>query len=170
MGYGLIDITSDVPAAAIWSDGNVTVTDTVEVVAAGKNGGVRAAGTLSIDAQTAELRAKGSVSSVSANCIIGKVIEPEGAGIAYSGSQTKFTVKDAAGNTIQDKWVVFNAEDEDTHLKGDVNEDNKVDISDVVAVINQMAGQVSWRYADVNGDTNVDISDIVNIINIMAGQ
>ena len=170
MGYGLIDITSDVPAAAIWSDGNVTVTDTVEVVAAGKNGGVRAAGTLSIDAQTAELRAKGSVSSVSANCIIGKVIEPEGAAIAYSGSQTKFTVKDAAGNTIQDKWVVFNAEDEDTHLKGDVNEDNKVDISDVVAVINQMAGQASWRYADVNGDANVDISDIVNIINIMAGQ
>ena len=79
-------------------------------------------------------------------------------------------MKDAAGNTIQDKWVVFNAEDEDTHLKGDVNEDNKVDISDVVAVINQMAGQASWRYADVNGDTNVDISDIVNIINIMAGQ
>ena len=53
-------------------------------------------------------------------------------------------------------------------MKGDVNEDGKVDISDVVAVINQMAGQAFRKYADVNGDNQVDISDIVAIINIMA--
>jgi hypothetical protein len=56
------------------------------------------------------------------------------------------------------------------HLHGDVNEDGKVDISDVVAAINQMAGQATWRYADVNEDGKVDISDIVAIINIMAGN
>ena len=59
---------------------------------------------------------------------------------------------------------------DNSHIKGDVNEDTKVDISDIVAVINQIAGTASYRYADVNEDTKVDISDIVAIINIIAGQ
>jgi hypothetical protein len=53
-------------------------------------------------------------------------------------------------------------------LFGDVNEDGNVDISDIVAVINQIAGMAIYRYADVNGDEGVDISDIVAIINIIA--
>ncbi len=57
-----------------------------------------------------------------------------------------------------------------SRLRGDVNEDKTVDISDVVAVINQMAGTASYRYADVNEDKTVDISDIVAVINIMAGN
>lgn len=58
------------------------------------------------------------------------------------------------------------------HLKGDVNEDGSVDINDVVAIINHMAGTASWRYANVNedGDGNVDINDVVAVINIMAGN
>jgi hypothetical protein len=67
-----------------------------------------------------------------------------------------FNVK--TGVTISDK------------KKGDVNEDGKVDISDIVAVINQIAGTATYRYADVNEDTKVDISDIVAIINVIAGQ
>ena len=55
-------------------------------------------------------------------------------------------------------------------LKGDVNLDGKVDISDIVAVINQVAGTSSYKNADVNGDNKVDISDIVAIINIIAGN
>ncbi len=55
-------------------------------------------------------------------------------------------------------------------LKCDVNEDGKVDISDIVAVINQIAGTATYRYADVNDDGKVDISDIVAIINFIAGQ
>ena len=62
------------------------------------------------------------------------------------------------------------AEDEPDTLAGDVNEDGHVDISDIVAVINQIAGSATFRYADVNGDTKVDISDIVAIINIIAGE
>ena len=54
-------------------------------------------------------------------------------------------------------------------IKGDVNNDKKVDISDVVAVINTIAGNPTFRAtADVNGDNKVDISDIVAIINIIA--
>ena len=61
---------------------------------------------------------------------------------------------------------------EEEHLKGDVNEDGKVDINDVVAIINHMAGTATWRYANVNedGEGSVDINDVVAVINIMAGQ
>ena len=55
------------------------------------------------------------------------------------------------------------------HLKGDVNEDKSVDINDVVAIINHMAGTTSFKYANVNHDANVDINDVVAVINIMAG-
>ena len=54
-------------------------------------------------------------------------------------------------------------------LKGDVNGDGKVDISDIVAIINHMAGTAQWPNANVNGDNNVDISDVVMVINIIAG-
>lgn len=58
----------------------------------------------------------------------------------------------------------------ETFKKGDVNQDTKVDISDIVAIINQIAGTASYANADVNGDNKVDISDIVAVINIIAGQ
>ena len=53
-------------------------------------------------------------------------------------------------------------------LKGDVNTDGTVDISDIVAIINQIAGTASYQLADVNGDKAVDISDIVAVINIIS--
>ena len=54
-------------------------------------------------------------------------------------------------------------------LKGDVNMDGTVDISDVVSVINTMAGGDTYKStADVNEDNAVNISDVVAIINIMA--
>jgi len=37
-----------------------------------------------------------------------------------------------------------------------------------VAIINQIAGTATYRYANVNEDDNVDISDIVAVINIIA--
>jgi len=56
-------------------------------------------------------------------------------------------------------------------LKGDVNGDGKVDISDVNAVINIMLGKAQMvDAADVTGDGNVDISDVNAVINIMLGK
>ena len=54
-------------------------------------------------------------------------------------------------------------------VKGDVSGDKKVDISDVVAVINHIAGIALNEKCDVSGDGKVDITDIVTIINIIAG-
>lgn len=62
-------------------------------------------------------------------------------------------------------------EEETAALKGDVNLDGKVDISDVVAVINTMAGDTTFKAtSDVNNDGKTDISDVVSVINIMAGS
>ena len=59
----------------------------------------------------------------------------------------------------------------DAYKKGDVNHDGKVDISDIVAVINTMAGNTKYLgSANVNEDDNIDISDVVSIINIIAKQ
>ena len=54
---------------------------------------------------------------------------------------------------------------------GDANFDGKVDIADVVSVLNVMAtGENSSIFidADVNFDGKVDIADIVSILNVMA--
>lgn len=74
---------------------------------------------------------------------------------------------------VRDGWnyrfnVTFQGEKDVVALKGDVNQDGDVDISDIVAIINQIAGTASWPLADVNEDTDVDISDIVAVINIIA--
>ena len=55
-------------------------------------------------------------------------------------------------------------------IKGDVNFDGNVDISDVVSIINCIAGNPTYNNsADVNEDGAIDISDIVAVINIIAG-
>jgi hypothetical protein len=56
-------------------------------------------------------------------------------------------------------------------IKGDVNGDGDVDVADLIAVSNYMAGDeaVSKEKADVNGDGDVDVADLIAISNIMAG-
>ena len=102
-----------------------------------------------------------------------------------NGSEPFLTMQDKYDGGVGEAYVFFNPHPElntikivdegtepgpEEHLKGDVNEDKKVDISDIVAVINHIAGSASYKYANVNGDKNVDISDIVAIINIIAAQ
>ncbi len=85
----------------------------------------------------------------------------------YSYALNQEEIKNVMGDTGE------TSEDlRETHLKGDVNEDGKVDINDVVAIINQMAGTATWQYANVNEDEvgKVDINDVVAVINIMAGN
>lgn len=58
----------------------------------------------------------------------------------------------------------------DLGMKGDVNSDKKVNIGDVVAVINHIAGKEEYAKADVNKDGKVNIGDVVAVINIIAGK
>ena len=55
-------------------------------------------------------------------------------------------------------------------MKGDVNVDGAVDVADIAAIIDVMAGS-SLQYkgrADVNADHTVDVADIASVIDIMA--
>lgn len=59
-------------------------------------------------------------------------------------------------------------------LKGDVNSDGSVDISDVVLMVNYILGNDSsanvLQNGDMNDDQRVDISDVVAIVNIILGN
>ena len=56
-------------------------------------------------------------------------------------------------------------------LMGDVNGDNKVNVSDVSTLINMILGSTAMdqSFADVNGDGNVNVSDVSALINIIMG-
>jgi len=56
-------------------------------------------------------------------------------------------------------------------VANDVNGDGEVNVGDIMAIINIMAGtsgEMDKDAADVNGDNKVDVGDIMAIINIMA--
>ena len=61
-----------------------------------------------------------------------------------------------------------------TALKGDVNGDGTVDVADIAAIIDVMAGTETdatiARRADVNGDGTADVADIAAVIDIMAAM
>ena len=74
-------------------------------------------------------------------------------------------------NLYADNFKVYYSS-EVASIPGDVNEDGLVNINDVVAIINVMAGTASWPNANVNADPqgSVDINDVVAVINIMAAN
>ncbi|MBO7140158.1 MAG: autotransporter-associated beta strand repeat-containing protein [Prevotella sp.] len=52
----------------------------------------------------------------------------------------------------------------------DVNEDGTVDVADISAIIDVMAGNSEYSSADVNGDGAVDVADIAAVISEMAAR
>ena len=172
-GDGTLTVEAPQSSAAIWV-GSCTLTESATVKAKGQMAGIFSiSGTIAVNSPEAALHSWGATYSLAALNIVGEVVEPEGAIITVTEGEdgSSSVVTDAAGTPIASQWVVIRgSEGVNGHLKGDVNEDGKVDISDIVAVINQIAGTATYRYADVNEDTKVDISDIVAIINIIAGQ
>ncbi|MBO4813383.1 MAG: leucine-rich repeat protein [Muribaculaceae bacterium] len=59
----------------------------------------------------------------------------------------------------------------DVGLKGDVNGDGKVNVSDVTALVNMILGVIpkDEARADINGDGKVNVSDVTALINIILG-
>ena len=72
---------------------------------------------------------------------------------------------DASTNSI---FILGEIRDGIVVLKGDVNEDGKVNVGDIMAVINIMSAGTNNAQADVNGDGKVNVGDIMSVINIMA--
>ncbi|WP_407401004.1 leucine-rich repeat protein [Sodaliphilus sp.] len=90
---------------------------------------------------------------------------------------TKLIVPQASVNTYKTTSIwkdFYSIQGEDSGLKGDVNGDGVVDISDVNILLNIVLGKDSAsKYAgraDVTGDGNIDISDVNSCINIVLGK
>ena len=56
-------------------------------------------------------------------------------------------------------------------VKGDVNGDGKINVSDVTALVNMILGVIpkNEAVADINGDGKVNVSDVTALINIILG-
>ena len=114
----------------------------------------------------AVVQAKGELSSV---CRWKDLVLENHAIISPAGAvwnTDKHAVCDASGNPITGECVVIKR----TSLRGDTNNDGKVDIADVVTILNAMASESKDPIFDVNGDTKVDIADVVSVLNLMADQ
>ena len=98
----------------------------------------------------------------------------------YSG-EIEIDELTSSGNTLT---VFFSSDDEnneegfclyvsivfDTVLLGDVNADDTVDIKDVSALLNVLAGGTAPGDCNINGDDVVDIKDVSALLNILAGN
>ena len=65
---------------------------------------------------------------------------------------------------LNEQWESF-------HWPGDVNGDERVNVSDVTTLVNMILGitEMNQLYADVNGDGRVNVSDLTALINIILG-
>jgi hypothetical protein len=69
-----------------------------------------------------------------------------------------------------DVWkdLTIKEEGESEGIKGDVNGDGSVSVSDIVVIANAIAANSQDPKYDVNGDGSVSVSDIVTLANIIA--
>ena len=92
-----------------------------------------------------------------------------GSGVGTTQSSFAGWALTPSGLNSEVKLQLVRHQEPQTAQKGDVNQDGKVDISDIVAIINTIAGDTTYKAtADVNEDENIDISDIVAVINVIA--
>ena len=108
---------------------------------------------------------KESDSGLRVHCInTAKSIDAEGNEVI-----TLFTFKAYNGMGIYE--IGKNVSTPEPSLKGDVNNDGRVNVSDVSALINMILGltEKDEERADVNGDGRVNVSDVSALINIILG-
>lgn len=66
--------------------------------------------------------------------------------------------------------ITFVAPAEEQPLKGDLNGDGNVDVTDVTLLINGILGQTQVEGGDLNADGSMDVSDVTSLINIVLGN
>ena len=96
---------------------------------------------------------------------------------AFANASFRLTpIKIAIGGGVQFPTWTFIMPDCDVEIiveySCDVNNDGSVDVADIAAIIDVMAGN-NLEYkgrADVNGDESIDVADIARIIDKMAGK
>jgi len=87
----------------------------------------------------------------------------------FAGTTDESGIRGAAA-TEPSSLKIYGIEWSSTSPKGDLNGDGKVNVGDIMAIINIMADGGKDMKGDVNGDGAVNVGDIMAIINIMAGN
>lgn len=106
--------------------------------------------------------ANGKETSIAANQV--KITLHNGAFTAQCADGSSTTV--ALANAVS---MQFSNTGTATVLKGDINQDGMVDVSDVTALVTNMLEQSSnnLEIADLNGDGSIDVSDVTSLINLI---
>lgn len=112
----------------------------------------------------------------------GQIGQPGSTLVLAEGKENTNCTRDVSANTgyiVYGENILKDANPDDFDFvittdkpmaKGDLNNDDAVDIADVVAVLSSMAGTTGLFNPDVNGDGVVDIADVVKVLSIMAGN
>jgi hypothetical protein len=85
-------------------------------------------------------------------------------GYYYNTDNYHGNLRNADGTVASDMLILLEAP------QGDLNVDGKVDIADVVCVLDVMAVGGYDSKTDLNGDGKVDIADVVAVLDLMAKQ
>ena len=100
----------------------------------------------------------------------GTVMEVSLSDLDYDSSYSYVTFVTTSKGTYYGEIKTFETGKEPLIL-GDANGDMKVNVSDIVEIVNDILGKPSAKYnrnaADVNGDGQVNVTDIVNVVNII---
>lgn len=76
--------------------------------------------------------------------------------------------------TCESVTVIYTKAEFDTYLAGDANGDGKVDVADIVEIVNFLQGQKSERFNEKNADADknneVNIQDINVLVDIIMGK
>lgn len=86
---------------------------------------------------------------------------------------TQVRIVEYTGNRTSPCYVddiAFVAPAEEQPLKGDLNGDGNVDVTDVTLLINGILGQTQVEGGDLNADGSMDVSDVTSLINIVLGN
>lgn len=79
-----------------------------------------------------------------------------------------------AKNWVPKKYVNGWVEITDIIIRGDIDGDGAVDVSDVNIIVNIILGKAQASSylgeADLNGDSEIDVSDVNTIVNIILGK
>lgn len=90
----------------------------------------------------------------------------DGASYHFTGEGVEYTI------TFDPENLVFKFEGA-ADIKGDVNGDGEVDVTDINCIVNVILGTATketYPKADVNGDGDIDVTDVNALINIILGQ
>ncbi len=91
--------------------------------------------------------------------------------VTFEGDNVNIKYNDGTVETDDMGDVVLTFAPETSSIKGDANGDGKVDVEDVVGIVNKILGEPAANFveanADLNGDGKIDVDDVVAVVNII---